>query len=121
MDFNIKRMIRFYDRLSTRLITLTALWVTFIICAIGYQMYLSQQVQTAGAYQYEVGSLPARVYRLNLFADRAFGGEDFATQYRAIDEAMRRIGKRDLGNEFFIDRSQEQQSADVLVQKHGYQ
>ena len=52
MDFNIKRMIRFYDRLSTRLITLTALWVTFIICAIGYQMYLSQQVQTAGAYQY---------------------------------------------------------------------
>ena len=79
MDFNIKRIIRFYDRLSTRLITLTALWVTFIICAIGYQMYLSQQVQTAGAYQYEVGSLPARVYRLNLFADRAFGGEDFAT------------------------------------------
>ena len=62
MDFNIKRIIRFYDRLSTRLITLTALWVTFIICAIGYQMYLSQQVQTAGAYQYEVGSLPARVY-----------------------------------------------------------
>ena len=115
MDFNIKRIIRFYDRLSTRLITLTALWVTFIICAIGYQMYLSQQVQTAGAYQYEVGSLPARVYRLNLFADRAFGGEDFATQYRAIDEAMRRIGKRDLGNEFFIDRSQEQQSADVLL------
>ena len=45
MDFNIKRIIRFYDRLSTRLITLTALWVTFIICAIGYQMYLSQQVQ----------------------------------------------------------------------------
>lgn len=115
MDFNIKRMIRFYDRLSTRLITLTALWVTFIICAIGYQMYLSQQVQTAGAYQYEVGNLPARVYRLNLFADRAFGGEDFATQYRAIDEAMRRIGKRDLGDEFFIDRSKEQKAADALL------
>lgn len=115
MDFNIKRMIRFYDRLSTRLITLTALWVTFIICAIGYQMYLSQQVQTAGAYQYEVGSLPARVHRLNLFADRAFGGEDFATQYRAIDEAMRRIGKRDLGDEFFIDRSKEQKAVDALL------
>ena len=115
MDFNIKRMIRFYDRLSTRLITLTALWVTFIICAIGYQMYLSQQVQTAGAYQYEVGSLPARVYRLNLFADRASGGEDFATQYRAIDEAMRRIGKRDLGDEFFIDRSKEQKAVDALL------
>lgn len=115
MDFNIKRMIRFYDRLSTRLITLTALWVTFIICAIGYQMYLSQQVQTAGAYQYEVGSLPARVYRLNHFADRAFGGEDFATQYRAIDEAMRRIGKRDLGDEFFIDRSKEQKAVDALL------
>ena len=115
MDFNIKRMIRFYDRLSTRLITLTALWVTFIICAIGYQMYLSQQVQTAGAYQYEEGSLPARVYRLNLFADRAFGGEDFATQYRAIDEAMRRIGKRDLGDEFFIDRSKEQKAVDALL------
>lgn len=115
MDFNIKRMIRFYDRLSTRLITLTALWVTFIICAIGYQMYLSQQVQTAGAYQYEVGSLPASVYRLNLFADRAFGGEDFATQYRAIDEAMRRIGKRDLGDEFFIDRSKEQKAVDALL------
>lgn len=115
MDFNIKRMIRFYDRLSTRLITLTALWVTFIICAIGYQMYLSQQVQTAGAYQYEVGRLPARVYRLNLFADRAFGGEDFATQYRAIDEAMRRIGKRDLGDEFFIDRSKEQKAVDALL------
>lgn len=115
MDFNIKRMIRFYDRLSTRLITLTALWVTFIICAIGYQMYLSQQVQTAGAYQYEVGNLPARVYRLNLFADRAFGGEDFATQYRAIDEAMRRIGKRDLGDEFFIDRSKEQKAVDALL------
>lgn len=115
MDFNIKRMIRFYDRLSTRLITLTALWVTFIICAIGYQMYLSQQVQTAGAYQYEVGSLPARVYRLNLFEDRAFGGEDFATQYRAIDEAMRRIGKRDLGDEFFIDRSKEQKAVDALL------
>lgn len=115
MDFNIKRMIRFYDRLSTRLITLTALWVTFIICAIGYQMYLSQQVQTAGAYQYEVGSLPARVYRLNLFSDRAFGGEDFATQYRAIDEAMRRIGKRDLGDEFFIDRSKEQKAVDALL------
>lgn len=115
MDFNIKRMIRFYDRLSTRLITLTALWVTFIICAIGYQMYLSQQVQTAGAYQYEVGSLPARVYRLNFFADRAFGGEDFATQYRAIDEAMRRIGKRDLGDEFFIDRSKEQKAVDALL------
>lgn len=115
MDFNIKRMIRFYDRLSTRLITLTALWVTFIICAIGYQMYLSQQVQTAGAYQYEVGSLPARVYRLNFFADRAFGGDDFATQYRAIDEAMRRIGKRDLGDEFFIDRSKEQKAVDALL------
>ena len=124
MDFNIKRMIRFYDRLSTRLITLTALWVTFIICAIGYQMYLSQQVQTAGAYQYEVGSLPARVYRLNLFADRAFGGcllytsdaaDDFATQYRAIDEPMRRIGKRDLGDEFFIDRSKEQKAVDALL------
>ena len=115
MDFNIKRMIRFYDRLSTRLITLTALWVTFIICAIGYQMYLSQQVQTAGAYQHEVGSPPARVYRLNLFADRAFGGENFATQYRAIDEAMRRIGKRDLGDEFFIDRSKEQKAVDALL------
>ena len=62
-----------------------------------------------------MGSLPARVYRLNLFADRAFGGEDFATQYRAIDEAMRRIGKRDLGDEFFIDRSKEQKAVDALL------
>ena len=79
---NPLRIIRFYDRLSTRLLTLTALWVTFIICAIGYQMYLGQQIQSAGAYQYEVGRLPARVYRLNLFADRVFHGEQFASHER---------------------------------------
>ncbi len=112
---NPLRIIRFYDRLSTRLLTLTALWVTFIICAIGYQMYLGQQIQSAGAYQYEVGRLPARVYRLNLFADRVFHGEQFASQYRAIDEAMNRIESRDLEEQFFIDRSREIEAVDSLV------
>lgn len=104
---NLSRIIRFYDRLSLRLLTLTALWVTFIVCAVGYEMYLGQQAQDSSAYQYEVGQLPARIYRLNLFTDRSFMGEEFSSQYRAIDESLGRIRTRDLDDGFFIDRTEE--------------
>ena len=112
---NLGRMIRFYDRLSTRLIALTAIWVTFIICAVGYQIYLGHKVQEAGDYQYEVGSMPARVYRLNLFTERVFSGADFASQYRAIEESMKRVATRSVGAVFLINRAEEKRAVEALV------
>lgn len=114
---NLRSLIRFYDRLSTRLLTLTACWVTFIICAVGYQMYLGAQVQAAGEYQYDVGRLPAHVYRLNLFADKSFNAADFAAQYRAIEEEIRRIEERTFSSPFFLDRKAEKVAAKVLVEE----
>lgn len=112
---DLLRKIRFYDRLSTRLLVLTALWVTFIICAVGYQMYLGQKVQEAGIYQYEVGSMPARVYRLNLFAERVDSSAEFASLYRTIDESLKRVESRGLGSFFFVNWSQERKAVDALI------
>lgn len=119
---NLLRLIRFYDRLSTRLLTLTALWVTFILVTLGYQMYLTQVVQKSGDYQYEVGSLSVRVYRLNLFTERTFKGDDvksseFASMYRAVDETMNRIEQRARGSVLFVNRDRERAAVEDLVKE----
>lgn len=112
---NFMRLIRFYDRLSTRLLTLTALWVTFVIFTLGYLMYLSQSVQSAGNYQYEVGSLPVRVYRLNLFSVRDYRGDQFASMYRAVNESINQIETRGEGAVLFVNRTQEVEAVEQLV------
>lgn len=117
LKVNLLRRIRFYDRLSTRLLVLTAMWVTFIICAVCYQMYLGQKVQEAGVYQYEVGSMPSRVYRLNLFAERTENGQEFASLYRAIDESMKRIESGGFGSVFFVNWRLERQAVDSLIEE----
>ncbi|MCF0254452.1 MAG: hypothetical protein HUK26_08985, partial [Duodenibacillus sp.] len=57
-----------YASLSTRLLVLTVLWVTFVICTIGYTMFLDARQSEAAETVAAVTAARAQTYRASLLA-----------------------------------------------------
>ena len=78
----------FSKRLSTRLLALTALWVTFIVLTIGYTMALSWRIEDAARTQSTVGQLPGQIYRLVIMVDKRYPQVNFDAEMEVFEEAL---------------------------------
>ena len=79
----------FSKRLSTRLLALTALWVTFIVMTIGYTMALSWRIEDAARTQTIVGQMPGQIYRMVILVDERYPQVNFEAEMRAFDMSLR--------------------------------
>ncbi len=78
----------FSKRLSTRLLALTALWVTFIVMTIGYTMALSWRIEDAARTQSIVGQMPGQIYRMVILVDERYPQVNFEAEMRAFDMSL---------------------------------
>ena len=73
----ISRFMRFSQSLSTRLLCLTAIWVTFIVTSIGYTMMLSWKFECASEVVTQVTNMRAQIYRAHILVDPRFENKEF--------------------------------------------
>ncbi len=78
----------FSKRLSTRLLALTAVWVTFIVLTIGYTMALSWRIEDAARTQSIVGQLPGQIYRMAILVDARYPQINFDAEMKAFDMSL---------------------------------
>ena len=93
-----------YANLSTRLLLTTALWVTFMVSAIGYTMALSWEIETSARNQGIVAGMSAQIYRANLLVDGRFEETEFKDQLKVFDRSLETIKRRDTWD-FLADTS----------------
>lgn len=98
------RWCHYYGKLSSRLLLTTALWVTFMVAAIGYTMALSWQIETSARAQGVVAGMSAQIYRANLLVDSRFSEEAFERQLLVMNNSLESIGRREVWK-FFTDQS----------------
>ena len=60
----MQRILRAFTSLSTRLLLLTLLWVSFIVVSVGYTMLLNWELEASAATVRTVGELRHHAYRL---------------------------------------------------------
>lgn len=97
-------LLHWYGRLSSRLLMTTALWVTFMVAAIGYSMALSWEIESSARTQSLVASLNGKVYRSNLMVDRHFSQAQFEAQIAAVDTTLAAIRAPTLWDYVLIKR-----------------
>ena len=78
----------FSKRLSTRLLALTALWVTFIVLTIGYTMALSWRIEDAARTQSLVGQMPGQIYRMIILIDERYPQANFEAEMVAFENSL---------------------------------
>lgn len=91
----IKRFSDLYKSLSARLLLTTALWVTFMVSAIGYTMGLSWEIERSARTQSVVASMPSALYRANVLADPHFPDTAFYNQLDGFTRSLSEIKQRD--------------------------
>ncbi|MDO4936452.1 MAG: histidine kinase [Sutterellaceae bacterium] len=91
----IKKIFGLCKSLSARLLVTTALWVTFMVCAIGYTMGLSWEIERSARTQSAVASMPSALYRANVLADPHFSEAAFVNQLEVFGKALEAIKDRD--------------------------
>lgn len=79
--------------LSTKLLALTAIWVTFIVSIIGYTMYLSTIAEESAAVVNLVSTMRAQIYRANRFTESPYTQDMFQQEIDYFDLGMRTLGK----------------------------
>ena len=79
--------------LSTKLLALTALWVTFIVGIVGYTMYLSSVAEESAAVVNLVSTMKTQIYRANRFTEPAYSQELFQQEIDYFDLGMRNLAK----------------------------
>ncbi|MGN1209928.1 MAG: hypothetical protein ACI4SV_06465, partial [Duodenibacillus sp.] len=97
-------LLHWYGRLSSRLLMTTALWVTFMLAAIGYSMALSWEIESSARTQSLVASLNGKVYRSSLMVDRHFSDAQFAEQIDVVDATLASIREPKLWDYLLIKR-----------------
>ncbi len=91
----IKKIFGLCKSLSARLLVTTALWVTFMVSAIGYTMGLSWEIERSARTQSVVASMPSALYRANVLADPHFSEAAFVNQLEVFGKALEAIKDRE--------------------------
>lgn len=91
----IKKISDLYRSLSARLLVTTALWVTFMVSAIGYTMGLSWEIERSARTQSVVASMPSILYRANVLADPHYPETRFFIELNTFGDALSAIKQRD--------------------------
>ena len=81
----------YFKSLSARLLLLTLLWVSFIVCAIGYTMILNWRLEASAAAKFSVIQVRDGMLRAVLFTDGAYGPESFNAEIDAVDRELARL------------------------------
>lgn len=75
---------KFFRSLSTRLLFLTLLWVSFIVSSIGWTMLLNWELEASAAAKFSIVELRMHVYRSAYFTQSFF-------DERFLDEELTRV------------------------------
>lgn len=98
----MRRILRAFTNLSTRLLLLTLLWVSFIVVSVGYTMLLNWELETSAATVRTVGDLRHHAYRCGFLAHGNADREDLREEIDAFNLEMSRLLT---GNEWHLPRS----------------
>ncbi|MBE5692109.1 MAG: HAMP domain-containing protein [Sutterella sp.] len=75
---------KFFRSLSTRLLFLTLLWVSFIVSSIGWTMLLNWELEASAAAKFSIAELRMQVYRSAYFTQPIF-------PEKLLDEELTRV------------------------------
>lgn len=107
----MKRILRAFTSLSTRLLLLTLLWVSFIVVSVGYTMLLNWELEASAATVRSVGELRHHAYRCGFLAHDGDGREELRGE---IDAFNREMDQLLTGSEWRLPRSPE-------IEEHLYE
>lgn len=104
-----------FQSLSTRLLLLTLMWVSFIVASIGYTMMLNWQLEASAAANFETAELRYSVYRMALYAQPRYAKEDFEHEVDAFSHSLKRLRQGDSWQPLELPHTSEvSMSADAL-------
>lgn len=100
----MQRILRAFTSLSTRLLLLTLLWVSFIVVSVGYTMLLNWELEASAATVRTVGELRHHAYRCGFLAHDDAARADLRSEIDAFNVEMNRLLT---GSEWRLPRSPE--------------
>lgn len=100
----MQRILRAFTSLSTRLLLLTLLWVSFIVVSVGYTMLLNLELEASAATVRTVGELRHHAYRCGFLAHDDASRADLRSEIDAFNVEMNRLLT---GSEWRLPRSPE--------------
>ena len=100
----MQRILRAFTSLSTRLLLLTLLWVSFIVVSVGYTMLLNWELEASAATVRTVGELRHHAYRCGFLAHDDAARADLRAEIDAFNVEMNRLLT---GSEWRLPRSPE--------------
>lgn len=100
----MQRILRAFTSLSTRLLLLTLLWVSFIVVSVGYTMLLNWELEASAATVRTVGELRHHAYRCGFLAHDDASRADLRSEIDAFNIEMNRLLT---GSEWRLPRSPE--------------
>lgn len=100
----MQRILRVFTSLSTRLLLLTLLWVSFIVVSVGYTMLLNWELEASAATVRTVGELRHHAYRCGFLAHDDASRADLRSEIDAFNVEMNRLLT---GSEWRLPRSPE--------------
>lgn len=100
----MQRILRAFTSLSTRLLLLTLLWVSFIVVSVGYTMLLNWELKASAATVRTVGELRHHAYRCGFLAHDDASRADLRSEIDAFNVEMNRLLT---GSEWRLPRSPE--------------
>lgn len=84
-------MMKFFKSLSARLLFLTLMWVSFIVCSVGYTMYLNWQLEASAAGRFTAAEIRYNLFRLSLFTLPNYSDKEFDTELAAVGKNFDRL------------------------------
>lgn len=100
----MQRILRAFTSLSTRLLLLTLLWVSFIVVSVGYTRLLNWELEASAATVRTVGELRHHAYRCGFLAHDDASRADLRSEIDAFNVEMNRLLT---GSEWRLPRSPE--------------
>ena len=86
-------MTKFFKSLSARLLCLTLMWVSFIVCSVGYTMYLNWQLEASAAGRFTAAEIRYNLFRLSLLTLPSYSSEEFNAELAAAEANFQRLLK----------------------------
>lgn len=86
-------MTKFFKSLSARLLCLTLMWVSFIVCSVGYTMYLNWQLEASAAGRFTAAEIRYNLFRLSLLTLPSYSSEEFNAELTAAEANFQRLLK----------------------------
>ena len=105
-------------RLSTRLLLLTAIWVSFISSMVGYTMWLNWELEASAASTQAIANIRYHVYRAEQFTQSKYPDVEFDNEIRLINEEMRQLREGDLWRPLSIPKTSPILALFGQVEKH---